>query len=94
VSGKNLSLLRLGLYLITIGEGSLRACAAALGGDQFDDDDLEEMRSKISYFNWFTFCISLEALLQNTFVISAGKVSLVSALQADTIYTIRKRRSF
>jgi hypothetical protein len=27
-------------------------------------------------------------LLQNTFVVSAGKVSLVSALQADTIYTI------
>jgi hypothetical protein len=33
-------------------------------------------------------------LLQNMFVLSAGKVSLVSALQADTIYTIQKRRSF
>jgi hypothetical protein len=28
------------------------------------------------------------ALLQNTFVVSVGKVSLVSALQADTTYTI------
>jgi hypothetical protein len=28
------------------------------------------------------------ALLQNTFVVSAGKVSLISALQVDTIYTI------
>jgi hypothetical protein len=28
------------------------------------------------------------ALLQNTFVVSTGKISLVSALQADTIYTI------
>jgi hypothetical protein len=36
----------------------------------------------------------LFTLLQNKFVVSAGKVSLVSALQADTIYTIRKRRSF
>jgi hypothetical protein len=34
------------------------------------------------------------ALLQNTFVISADKISLVSTLQTDTIYTIRKRRSF
>jgi hypothetical protein len=33
-------------------------------------------------------------LLQNMFVVSAGKVPLVSAHQADTIYTIRKRRSF
>jgi hypothetical protein len=33
-------------------------------------------------------------LLQNMFVVSAGKVSLVSALHTDTIYTIRKRRSF
>jgi hypothetical protein len=33
-------------------------------------------------------------LLQNTFVVSAGKVSLVSALQVDTIYTIRKRGFF
>jgi hypothetical protein len=32
-------------------------------------------------------------LLQNTFVVSAGKVSLVSAW-ADTIYTIRKKRYF
>jgi hypothetical protein len=27
-------------------------------------------------------------LLQNTFVVSAGKVSLISAFQTDTIYTI------
>ncbi|KAL6905898.1 hypothetical protein ACP4OV_003499 [Aristida adscensionis] len=59
VSGRNLSLLNLGLYLIPIGEGSLRACAAALGGDQFDADDPAELRGKISFFNWFAFCISL-----------------------------------
>ncbi|KAK3136377.1 hypothetical protein QOZ80_5BG0433040 [Eleusine coracana subsp. coracana] len=55
----NLSLLNLGLYVIAIGEGALRVCAAALGGDQFDGDDPEELRSKISFFNWFAFCISL-----------------------------------
>ncbi|KAL6642414.1 hypothetical protein ACP70R_020595 [Stipagrostis hirtigluma subsp. patula] len=59
VSGRNLTLLSLGLYLIPVGEGSMRACAAALGGDQFDGDDPVELRGKISFFNWFAFCISL-----------------------------------
>jgi hypothetical protein len=30
------------------------------------------------------------ALLQNTFIVSSGKVSFVSARQTDTIYTIQK----
>jgi hypothetical protein len=34
------------------------------------------------------------SLLPNMFLVSAGKVSLESSLQAYTIYTIRKRRSF
>jgi hypothetical protein len=38
--------------------------------------------------------VNYHALLQNTSIVSAGKVSLVSARQADTIYTIRKMRSF
>ncbi|CAL4911095.1 unnamed protein product [Urochloa decumbens] len=59
VSGRNLSLLTLGLYLIPIGESSLRTCAAALGGDQFDGDDPTELHGKISFFNWFEICISM-----------------------------------
>ncbi|KAG8051131.1 hypothetical protein GUJ93_ZPchr0009g2272 [Zizania palustris] len=59
VSGRNLSLLTLGLYVIPVGEGALRVCGAALGGDQFDGDDPAELRGKISFFNWFAFCISL-----------------------------------
>ncbi|CAN6381509.1 unnamed protein product [Urochloa humidicola] len=59
VDGRNLSLLTLGLYMIPLGEGAVRVCAAALGGDQFDGDDPEELRGKASFFNWFAFCISL-----------------------------------
>ncbi|CAL4980683.1 unnamed protein product [Urochloa decumbens] len=59
VDGRNLSLLTLGLYMIPLGEGAVRVCAAALGGDQFDGDDPEELRRKASFFNWFAFCISL-----------------------------------
>ncbi|CAN6330869.1 unnamed protein product [Urochloa humidicola] len=59
VSGRNLSLLTLGLYVIPLGEGAVRVCAAALGGDQFNGDDPRELRAKMSFFNWYTFCISL-----------------------------------
>nr|CAB3459688.1 unnamed protein product [Digitaria exilis] len=59
VSGRNLSLLTLGLYVIPLGEGAVRVCAAAFGGDQFDDGDPRELRGKMSFFNWYTFCISL-----------------------------------
>ncbi|CAL4903693.1 unnamed protein product [Urochloa decumbens] len=59
VSGRDLSLLTLGLYVIPLGEGAVRVCAAALGGDQFDDGDPRELRGKMSFFNWFAFCISL-----------------------------------
>ena len=69
VSGRNLSLLTLGLYLIPIGEGSLRSCAAALGGDQFDGDDPAELRGKMSFFNWFAFCISLGGFVGLVFLV-------------------------
>jgi hypothetical protein len=36
----------------------------------------------------------ITTLLQNTSVVSAGKVFLISALQVDTIYTIQKRGLF
>jgi dipeptide/tripeptide permease len=63
VSGRNLSLLTLGLYLVPIGESAMRACAAALGGDQFDEDDPTEFSGKVSFFNWFQICISLGGFL-------------------------------
>lgn len=67
VSGKNLRLLTLGLYVIPVGEGALRVCAAALGGDQFDGDD--DPRGKTSFFNWYAFCISLGGLVGLVFLV-------------------------
>ena len=69
VSGRNLSLLTLGLYVIRIGEGAVRVCAAALGGDQFDGDDPRELRGKASFFNWYAFCISLGGFVGLVFVV-------------------------
>lgn len=73
VSGRNLSLLTLGLYVIPVGEGALRVCAAALGGDQFDEDDPEELHGKMSFFNWFAFCISLGGFVGLVFVVWVQK---------------------
>ncbi|WVZ83702.1 LOW QUALITY PROTEIN: hypothetical protein U9M48_030823 [Paspalum notatum var. saurae] len=67
--GRNLSLLTLGLYLIPVGEGSVRACAAALGGDQFDGEDPAELHAKISFFNWFAFSISLGGFIGLIFLV-------------------------
>jgi hypothetical protein len=53
--------------------------------------NLDMVVGKAAATGWLGWMISL---IQNMLVVSAGKVSLVSALQADTIYTIRKRRSF
>ncbi|EES15877.1 protein NRT1/ PTR FAMILY 4.3 [Sorghum bicolor] len=69
VSGRNLSLLTLGLYLIPLGESSLRTCAAALGGDQFDEDTPSELPGKISFFNWFEISISLGAMVGVVFLV-------------------------
>ncbi|KAJ3671470.1 hypothetical protein LUZ60_007549 [Juncus effusus] len=67
--GSNTTLFYISLYIVTIGEGGLRACIASLGGDQFDDDDIIERRHKISFFNWFTFNISLGGLLGLIFIV-------------------------
>ncbi|BAT13604.1 protein NRT1/ PTR FAMILY 4.5 [Oryza sativa Japonica Group] len=63
VHGSNLSLLMLGLYLICVGEGAVRACLPALGGDQFDEGDAAEQRQAASFFNWYAFAVSLGALV-------------------------------
>ncbi|XP_068662961.1 protein NRT1/ PTR FAMILY 4.6-like [Aristolochia californica] len=59
VQGLSSLLLYLGLYTMALGEGGLRANLASFGGDQFDDDDPVESRQKSSFFNWFTFSLSI-----------------------------------
>jgi len=51
----------LGLYCTALGVGGFRPCLQSFGADQFDDDDLEERKKKMSFFNWwcFTLCSAL-----------------------------------
>ncbi|XP_035820736.1 peptide transporter PTR2 isoform X2 [Zea mays] len=69
VSGSNLSLLLLGLYLIPIGDGAARACLPALGGEQFDTSDPVEQRQESSFFNWYTFSVSTGGFVGLVFIV-------------------------
>ncbi|XP_077229004.1 protein NRT1/ PTR FAMILY 4.5-like isoform X2 [Tasmannia lanceolata] len=62
VHGYNAAILYIAMYTIALGEGCLRANLASFGGDQFDDDDPIESGMKSSFFNWFTFSISVGSL--------------------------------
>ncbi|CAO2148701.1 unnamed protein product [Urochloa humidicola] len=69
VQGSNLSLLLLGIYMICIGEGAIRACLPALGGDQFDKSDPVEQRLEASFFNWYTFAVSFGGFVGLLFIV-------------------------
>ncbi|OVA04612.1 Proton-dependent oligopeptide transporter family [Macleaya cordata] len=69
VQSYNAALLYIALYITAFGEGCLRANLASFGGDQFDDDEPTELQLKSSFFNWFTFSISLGALIGLTFFV-------------------------
>ncbi|KAL1214485.1 Protein NRT1/ PTR FAMILY 5.11 [Cardamine amara subsp. amara] len=49
------------MYLIAIGQGGYKPCITAFGADQFDGNDLKEVKAKSSYFNWLMFgsCVSI-----------------------------------
>ena len=60
VDGWRSALLYIALYTIALGEGVMLACIPALGSDQFDGDNPSEAgRQQSSFFNWFTFCLSI-----------------------------------
>lgn len=62
VHGSNAVLLYVAMYLVALGEGCVRANLASFGGDQFDEDDPTESKSRSSFFNWFTVGISIGAI--------------------------------
>ncbi|KAL2333297.1 hypothetical protein Fmac_014510 [Flemingia macrophylla] len=57
------------LYCIALGTGGFKPCLQSFGADQFDDEHLEERRKKMSFFNWWTFVLSLALLLGATAVV-------------------------
>ncbi|KAI3953018.1 hypothetical protein MKX01_028710 [Papaver californicum] len=82
VHGYNAAIFYGGLYLLAFGEGCLRENLASLAdiraqyrhknvsiSDQFDEDDPAELKQRSSFFNWFTFSVSLGAFIGVTLLV-------------------------
>lgn len=63
------AMLYIGLYLIAIGTGGLKAAVPSLGADQFDEEDPEEAESLSVYFNWLLFAIVTGSIVGVTFLV-------------------------
>jgi dipeptide/tripeptide permease len=59
VHGWNATLLYAALYMCAFGDGTMRVCLPSLGADQFDHEDPSESQRQSSFFNWYSFGISL-----------------------------------
>jgi len=59
----------LGLYVIALGTGGVKACVLSFGADQFDDTDSKESAKKASYFNWYYFSIYLGAIASCSLIV-------------------------
>ncbi|XP_047067048.1 protein NRT1/ PTR FAMILY 4.5-like [Lolium rigidum] len=69
VHGWNATLLYASLYINAFGDGFVRSCMPSLGADQFDHRDPIESRQKSSFFNWYTFGISLGGFIGLIFIV-------------------------
>ncbi|KAL2630226.1 hypothetical protein R1flu_014912 [Riccia fluitans] len=67
--GTSLSVIYLGVYLIALGTGGIKACVSAFGADQFDADDPKEAKQLPHYFNVFFGSLELGSLLASTLLV-------------------------
>ncbi|PON70100.1 Proton-dependent oligopeptide transporter [Parasponia andersonii] len=63
------AMLFIGLYLLALGTGGVKATLPALGADQFDERDPKEASQMSSYFNWFLFSLVIGSILGVTLVV-------------------------
>ncbi|KAF3340815.1 protein NRT1/ PTR FAMILY 8.3-like protein [Carex littledalei] len=56
----------LGLYMISLGSGSIKPCLSAFGADQFDNTDT---RAKASFFSWYYLSIKIAVFIASTVVV-------------------------
>ncbi|KAK9164366.1 hypothetical protein Syun_005268 [Stephania yunnanensis] len=63
------AVLFLGLYLVAIGTGGVKAALPSLGADQFDEKDPKEAASLSSFFNWFLFSLTIGSVVGVIFLV-------------------------
>ncbi|RZS22535.1 hypothetical protein BHM03_00055321 [Ensete ventricosum] len=56
------------VYLIALGNGGYQPNIATFGADQFDEKDVDESHSKVSFFSYFYLALNLGSLFSNTFL--------------------------
>eukprot|EP01018_Ginkgo_biloba_P013867 Gb_10295 [translate_table: standard] len=69
VTGGKAAMLFMGLYLIALGTGGVKAALPSLGADQFDAKDNKERRLISSYFNYFLFSLCVGAAVGVTCIV-------------------------
>ncbi|XP_059066190.1 protein NRT1/ PTR FAMILY 4.3-like [Cryptomeria japonica] len=69
VAGKNSVILYMGLYLVALGTGGLKAALPTMGAEQFDETDPAESKQISRFFNWFFFSITVGASVGVTFLV-------------------------
>ncbi|XP_059078075.1 protein NRT1/ PTR FAMILY 4.6-like [Cryptomeria japonica] len=69
VSGGNDAMMFIGLYLVALGNGAVKAALPALGADQFDETDPKERRKISTFFNYFLLSLSIGACIGVTVVV-------------------------
>ncbi|MED6113326.1 hypothetical protein PIB30_069738 [Stylosanthes scabra] len=65
-SQTQVAILCISLYLIALGHGATDPCLAALGSDQFDEEDSKERKSKASFYSYYYVAFNLGCLLAET----------------------------
>ncbi|MED6155612.1 hypothetical protein PIB30_006785 [Stylosanthes scabra] len=68
-SNSQMSVVILGLCLLTIGSGGIRPCSIPFGVDQFDQTTEEGKKGMASYFNWYYTTFTLVLLVSQTIII-------------------------
>ncbi|KAJ1686811.1 hypothetical protein LUZ63_018201 [Rhynchospora breviuscula] len=56
----------LGLYMISLGAGSIKPCLSTFGADQFGNTD---RRAKASFFSWYYLSVRVAALFASTVIV-------------------------
>ncbi|KAL1327266.1 hypothetical protein HN51_037336 [Arachis hypogaea] len=91
----------LSLYSISLGTGGYKPCLQSFGADQYDDDNTQERKKKMSFFNWWNFSLCFALLLGSTLVVYVqddfgwGTASLVITIfMTLTVMTFYVGKSF
>ncbi|XP_062024643.1 protein NRT1/ PTR FAMILY 5.2-like [Rosa rugosa] len=57
------------LYMIAVGIGGTKPNISTMGADQFDSFEPKEKHQKLSFFNWWMFCIAFGNFFSYTFLV-------------------------